>query len=170
MKTILKVFRAIVFWFVIAVAVVLLASSLLPRAFGYSVCSVRDDSMAPAVPQGALVLSKPIAFSDIRDGDVLVFEDPQTGECFTRNVVEVWTDKQELVTAGADTSQFDPMTTAYRCVVGSVQRCIPLLGYPSAVFHTLWGKVCFALLFIIWIAIELERGRASKKRGASSCA
>ena len=170
MKMMLKIFRSIIFWLVVAVSVLLLASSLLPRILGYSVCSVRDESMEPAFPKGSLVLARPIDFADISVGDVLVFEDPQTGDCFTRNVADIWEDEQELVTVGADDAEPDPYTTAYRCVVGSVRAHFPLVGYPSVLFHTLWGKICIALLYIIWIAVELERGRASKKRGASSCA
>lgn len=129
--------------------------------------------MEPDVPRGALVLSKPVAFNEIQVGDVLVFEDPQSGALFTRNVLEVWADKQQLVTIGGTSSGEilpDPMTTAYRCVVGRMQRMFPLLGYPAVCFHSFLGKAVIALLYIIWAAVELERSRAAKKRGASSCA
>ena len=149
---------------VIAVSVILLAISLLPRAFGYVPCGIHDDSMEPMFRKGDLVLARPVAFEDIDTGDVLVFSDPSSSANFTRVVREVWRAKQQIVTSAASSDMFDPMTTAYSCVVGRVERSIPLLGYPAVWVHTTFVKIILASLYIIWIAVEIESCGVSKRR------
>ena len=149
---------------VIAVSVVLLAISLLPRACGYIPCGLHDDSMEPLYPKGTLVLAKPVAFEQIGAGDVLVFSDPNSSANFTRVVREVWHTEQQLVTSSASSDEIDPMTTAYRCVIGRVERSIPLLGYPAVWAHTTVVKIILACLYIIWIAVEIEAFGVSKRR------
>ncbi|MBQ7547929.1 MAG: hypothetical protein IJT41_13315 [Clostridia bacterium] len=153
----------ILFLFVCIVSVALIGISLLPRVFGYIPCSVHDDSMQADYPPGALVLAKPVAFSQIAVEDVLVFQDPDTGGCFVR-MVRAFMPNEYLVTAPALDVSVDPMASPYKSVVGRAMRCIPFLGYPSIWLHTLWGKAILALLYIIWIAVEIEVRSASKRR------
>lgn len=148
----------------IAVSVILIAVSLLPRAFGFIPCGLHDRSMEPTYKKGTLVLAKPIAFDAIEAGDVLVFSDPNSSAHFTRVVREVWHTEEQLVTSSASADEPDPVTTAYRCVVGRVERSIPLLGYPALWVHTTIGKIILASLYIIWIAVEIEVNGASKRR------
>lgn len=148
----------------VLISVILIAISLLPRTFGFVPCGMHDDSMAPKYPKGTLVLAKPIAFDKINAGDVLVFSDPNSSANFTRVVREVWHAKQQFVTSSASSEEIDPMTTAYSCVVGRVERSIPLLGYPAIWAHTTSAKIILALIFIIWIAVEIESYGVSKRR------
>ena len=155
--------RRILFLFVCIVSVALICISLLPRAFGCIPCSVHDDSMQANYPPGALVLAKPVAFSQIAVEDVLVFQDTGSGGCFVR-MVRAFMPNEYLVTASALDVPVDPMASPYKSVVGKAVRCIPYLGYPSLWIHTLWGKVILALLYIIWIAVEVELRSVSKRR------
>lgn len=148
----------------IAVSVILIAISLLPRAFGFIPCGMHDDSMEPQYPKGALVLAKPIAFDAIAAGDVLVFADPNSSANFTRIVREVVRDGKQFVTISASSGVIDPEMTAYSCVVGKVERSIPLLGYPAVWVHTTPVKIILASLYIIWIAVEIENRSVSKRR------
>ena len=156
--------RKSLFWIVLVVSIALIALSFLPRLFGYVVCGIEDDSMLPLLHRGDLVFAKPIGFARIQTGDVLVFEDPKTGGRFTRTVTEVWTDKQELVTRSAQNALPDPYTTAYRCVIGRAEKTIRFVGYPSVWLHTVLGKIILALLYIIWLAVEIEAYAAGKRR------
>lgn len=149
---------------VIAVSVILIAISLLPRAFGYVPCGMHDDSMAPMFRKGTLVLAKPVAFDDIQKGDALVFSDPNSSVHFTRIVREVWREQQQFVTSSASSDEIDPKTTAYSCVVGKVERSIPAAGYPAVWLHTTAAKIILASLYIIWIAVEIESYSVSKRR------
>ena len=168
MARILKNSKQVLFALVLLISAGFLILSFVPRLMGYSVCCVHDDSMQPQFPQGAYVLARQIPFAQIRAGDVLVFEEPDTGYTFLRRVVEVWTDKQQLVTMADTAKQPDPMTTAYSCVVGKVTHSVPYLGYPSVWLHTVFGKAVLALLYIIWISVEIEAFRVSKRREKSA--
>ena len=163
MKKASKWFGRILFWLVCIVSIFCVCLSFLPRAIGFTAVSVRDTSMAPGIPKGALVLTVPVEFDSIQEKDVLLFADPDSGQRFLRIVVEIWPE-QQLVTAASTTSRPDPMTTTYRCVVGRAVRCIPVIGYPALWLQTVLGKVILALLYIIWIAVEIELRSASKRR------
>lgn len=163
MEKLRKTASRILFLFVCIVSVALICISALPRVFGYTPCSVHDDSMQVSYPLGALVLAQPVELANIAAGDVLVFQDPDSGGCFVRMVREIYPNEQ-MITAPSPDAAIDPMTTPYSCVVGRAERCIPVLGYPSLWIHTFWGKVVLALLYIIWIAVEIEVRSASKRR------
>lgn len=158
-----KRFRAVLFWLVCTVSFLLICISVVPRALGQTLCAMHDGSMAD-YPKGALVLVSPIRYEQIQKGDVLVFSDPDSSRCFTRTVLRVWPEYQQIVTGVSVDSEPDPVSIPYRCAVGKAVRCIPLLGYPAMVVHSLWGKVILALLYIIWIAVEIELHSVSKRR------
>jgi signal peptidase len=164
MNRIRKTVGRCLFILVTAVSVILIAVFLLPRAFGFIPCGMHDDSMAPQYPKGALVLARPIAFEDVEVGDVLVFADPNSSANFTRIVRKIWTNEREFVTIAASSDTIDPEMTAYSCVVGKVERSIRLLGYPAVWVHTTGVKIILASLYIIWIAVEIERYSVSKRR------
>lgn len=159
----IELMRHVLFWVVLIVSLLLIVLSFAPRVLGYSSCGIRDESMQPVLHRGDWTLTKPVAFGDIRVGDMLTFADPKTGEQFTRSVAEVWTEQQELVTRSAE-GVLDPYTTAYRCVVGRVVRTVRFLGYPSVWLQTFPGKVLLAVLYIIWLAAEIEFFAAQKRR------
>ena len=164
MRTMHKTGRRILQGIILLVSAVLILLAFVPRLMGYTSSSIGDDSMAPLLQKGDLVLTRPIAFAQIRVGDLLTFADPKTGKRFTRTVSEIWTEKQQLVTAAAQSDDPDPYTTAYRCVIGRVERTIRFAGYPSVWLNNTLGKVIFALLYIIWIAVEIESLSVSKRR------
>ena len=164
MNRIRKAIGRSLFVLAISVSVVLIAVSLLPRAFGYIPCGIHDDSMEPMFRRGTLVLAKPIAFDAIRTGDVLVFADPNSSANFTRIVREIRQSGKQFVTISASSGVIDPDMTAYSCVVGKVERSIPLIGYPAVWVHTTPVKIVLASLYIIWIAVEIENHNVSKRR------
>lgn len=158
-----ELLRHVLFWLVLVISVILIVLSFAPRCLGYSSSGISDESMQPMLRRGDLVLTKPVPFEDVRVGDLLTFADLNTGERFTRIVAEVWTEKQELVTRSAE-GVLDPYTTAYRCVVGRAVRIVRFIGYPSVWLQTIPGKIVLALLYIIWIAAEIEGFAAQKRR------
>ena len=164
MNRIRKAIGRCLFVLAISVSVILIAVSLLPRAFGYIPCGIHDDSMEPMFRRGTLVLAKPIAFDAIRTGDVLVFADPNSSANFTRIVREIRQSGKQFVTISASSGVIDPDMTAYSCVVGKVERSIPLIGYPAVWVHTTPVKIVLASLYIIWIAVEIENHNVSKRR------
>lgn len=157
-----RIFNNILFGLVIFVSVFCILLSLLPRLTGDTVCGVQADNMAPEIQKGALVWAKPIAFEDIRVGDLLVFADPKTGACFTSRIVDFYPE-QQLVTQNGS-GELDPYTTAYYCVRGKVCFTVPYIGYLPVFLNTVFGKAAVALLYIIWIAAEIEVRSAAKRR------
>ena len=79
-------------------------------------------------------------------------------------VADIWTQQQELVTKDAQSDTPDPYTIAYFCTVGRVVRTVRWIGYPSVWLHTMTGKIIFVLLYIIWLAVEIEVCAAGKRR------
>lgn len=64
---------------VLAAACVVLglaAITIGPRIFTYQALVVRSGSMAPAIPTGSVVFYRPIAATDVKKGDVIVFSEP----------------------------------------------------------------------------------------------
>lgn len=164
MRTMHSAGRRILQGVVLLVSAALLLLAFLPRVLGYTPSGVGDDSMAPLLHRGDLVLTQPVTWEQIQTGDLLTFADPKTGARFTRTVAEIWTQQQELVTVSAQSDEPDPYTTAYSCVIGRVARTIRFAGYPSVWLNTTLGKVILALLFILWIAVEIETISVSKRR------
>lgn len=163
MHRIRDVFARVLLVLVIAVCLFLIAVSWLPRVFGYVPCGIEDNSM-PVYPAGTLIFAQRVDWNSVSAGDVLVFEAPKGGGCFTRYAVELWAESQQIVTASAPDAEPDPMTTAFRCVVGRVAYSVPYFGYPVVWIHTFWGKAVLVLLYSIWIAVLIELHRVSKSK------
>lgn len=60
----------------VLVALTLAAVFWLVRQEGWLVQSVATGSMAPTIPTGSAILSRPVAAEDVGPGDVIVFESP----------------------------------------------------------------------------------------------
>lgn len=163
MQRIRKALTGCLWLLVVLLSLILIGISMIPRLVGYTPCGIHEDGAA-LYPKGTLVLARAIEWEDIRVGDVLVFKDPDSGACFTRCAVQLLQQEHQIVTASSMDDAADPMTTAYRCVVGKVGRSVPVLGYPAIWFHTFWGKAVIALLYIIWISVQIELYRTAKRR------
>lgn len=151
----------------IALSLVFLLMTALPRAAGFRAYGVASGSMAPAVGKGSLVLTRTVPFGEIETGDILTFYDSHTARYFTHRVAGIYADSKQLVTKGDANARPDPMTTHYSCVKGRVVRVIPLLGYPYIAVNSLLGMIFFSAVFILWAAFEIEASKAAKKEGLS---
>lgn len=163
MRKIRKAIGDIMFILVVVMSGLVLAITIVPKMIGYTVCGMQDGSMEPTYRKGALIIAEPVEFQQIHVDDVLVFSDQRSGNCFSRRVAEIWTEKKQFVTI-ADTSDApDPVTTGYRCVLGRIQYQIPYVGYFPIFLNSVTGKIVLALLYVVWISVELEISRAEKK-------
>lgn len=152
---------------VVLLALLFLLISVVPRAAGYKAYGVNSNSMYPAIEKGSLVLTKPVAFEDIKTGDILTFYDSHTSGYFSHRVSAIYQDSKQLVTKGDANVSPDPKTTHYSCVEGKVIHVIPFLGYPYIVVNSLFGVIFFAAVFILWAAFEIEAFKTGKKEGVS---
>ena len=152
------------FVLVTALLLFLCAVAWVPRLFGLSPYYVLTDSMKPAIPRGSMVFSKPIAFNDIKEGDVLVFESSFLKKNFVHRVVRVSDNQEWIFTKGDNNNVADPLPTEYSYCKGVVKFHLPLVGFPAQFLHTTVGKVVVAAGYCLWAAIEMERLRAAKKK------
>lgn len=66
--------------FLVVPVLALLALGLGPRTGAYRTLTVLTGSMSPAIPAGSVIVARPIAPSEVRTGDVVVFNAPIDGE------------------------------------------------------------------------------------------
>jgi signal peptidase len=142
-----------------------LALLLGSRLLGGNLLVVLSQSMEPTVPMGSLVVSGPVAASDVEVGDVITFHapDPAGGSSLvTHRVIEV---------VGADgigvrfrtqgDAVEDPdMTPVYpRNLVGRVWLTLPFAGYLLAFLNTRSGFLLFvavpAAFLIVGEVVEI---------------
>lgn len=98
----LKVVVGVALSFVMGMALTCSLAVMVAGAFGYRFLAVESGSMAPAIPQGSIVLASPHDAGELAAGDVVVFTPPGWREPVVHRVVELWRDGDgvELRTRG----------------------------------------------------------------------
>ncbi len=134
----------------------LLMMIYIPKLMGYQTYYIRTDSMSPTIPKNSLVLSKKIAFEDIRVNDILTFQNDLGNDYFTHRVVAIDADNQMLTTRGDANQENDPAPTSYYFVVGKVDFPVPYIGAFVKILCSTAGKIVIASIYIAWIAVEIE--------------
>ena len=152
--------------FVLVTALLLLFCIIAwaPRIFGLSPYYVLTDSMKPTFSRGSMVFAKPVAFRDIKEGDVLVFEYKVQKKNFVHRVVRVAEEQQWIFTKGDANRAEDPLPTEYSYCKGKVKFYLPFVGFPAQFLHSTAGKVVVGAGYCLWTAVELELIRAAKKK------
>ena len=152
--------------FVLASALLLLLCLItwVPRLFGFSPYYVLTDSMKPTFSRGSMVYAKPIAFEEIKAGNVLVFENNTYKKNFVHRVTRVSENHQWIYTKGDANNVEDPLPTEYSYCKGIVKFYLPLVGFPAQFLHSTVGKIIIAAGYCLWAAAEWERFRAAKKK------
>ncbi len=149
--------------FIVCFSVVLITVGLIPRFSSYDGYYVSSDSMTPAINKGDLVFTKEVSFEDVEVGDVLTFTKEGSEKWFSHRVVEVNTQFKSFKTKGDHNNVEDPGYTSYDAVVGRVEKKLPLIGFVPLALSTTTGKIVLAVIYFLYIAIEVENA-ASKKR------
>lgn len=158
-KTISNIFTTVI----ILLSLVLLTIGLLPKVTSYDGYYVTSDSMYPAIRKGDLVFTKEVAFEDVEVGDVLTFTREGSEKWFSHRVVRIKESEKSFRTKGDNNNVEDPGYTPYDAVVGRVEKKMPLIGFLPMMLATTWGKVVLVLVYVLYIAVEVENA-ASKKR------
>jgi signal peptidase I len=163
---------------VLAAAAVLLAAVVGgPLTGGWRVAPVRSGSMAPAIPAGALVLSRPEPAQNVRPGWVITFHRPGDRAVVTHRVARVLAGGRRPVveTRGDANATVDPWRV--RLVGGRVWRAwvvVPALGRVLLVLRTrplrLATTAGVPLLLGLWGAAAVLRGPRGTARGAGRAA
>ncbi len=163
-KKIKKIASNIFTTFIILLSLVLITIGLLPHVTEYEGYYVISDSMSPAIKKGDLVFTKEVSFEEIEEGDVLTFTREGSEKWFSHRVVKINNVEKSFRTKGDHNDVEDPGYTSYDAVVGRVEKKIPVVGYFSFMLSTLWGKIILAIVYVLYIAFEIDNATLKKSR------
>ncbi len=166
-------------FYVFLVALIVLGAELIldDSSAGSPVYVVVSASMTPTLQVGDLVLVRPVPFSSIHVGDVIVFSRPTAGgtcagEIIVHRVVGIASDGG-LITQG-DNRGSNPMPdeptewpyVTPECVKGEVILSLPYLGSVSTSFPPPYDYALLAAILILIFLVELLGGRDDSSESA----
>lgn len=142
-----------------------LALVIVPQATGYRTYTVSTNSMAPKYPAGTFLAVKPVAFSELRSGDIVTFQpNPERPEVETQRIVGfgiTQSGEKTLITRGDNNGITSPTPVHAPQVRGKLFYAVPFVGYLADALgnadRELWMKVAaagltgFGALFIFRI-------------------
>lgn len=109
--------------------------ALVPLLFGLHVTTVASGSMEPRVNTGDVVAAMPIAESELRVNQVILFEDPAVPDRLKFHRI-VGQSAHGLKTQGDANPEPDPMAVAPEAVVGVGAVRVPWVGIPLNWVHS----------------------------------
>lgn len=153
-----------------------LALVIVPQAAGYRTYTVSTNSMAPRYPAGTFLTVKPVAFSELRPGDIVTFQPyPERPEVETQRIVGfgvTQSGEKTLITRGDNNGVTSPAPVHARQVKGKLFYAVPLIGYLADVLghadRELWMTVAAAGLTgfgALFIFRAVRRRRPAGGRG-----
>lgn len=142
---------------IIFISLILLGLVYAPRLLGLQLYSIDTGSMAPTIPQGSLIyVKKYMSFEDYKVDDIVTFSDLSRETFFTHRIAEIDENQRSFVTKGDANEDIDPSPTDYMYAVGKVEFSVPILGYVSSFLRYKIIKIAVAIIYIAWLAIEVE--------------
>jgi signal peptidase len=116
--------------------------------FGWRTEIVLSGSMEPAIQTGSVVVSRPIAADDVREGDIIMFASPDGHSLTTHRVFKVEPDNDGLhfTTKGDANKGADINAVVPGQIVGNIVFSVPYLGYLVAFIRTPVGLVLFLVV------------------------
>lgn len=126
--------------------------------FGWRTEIVLSGSMEPAIPTGSVVVSRPIAANEVREGDIIMFASLAGHSLTTHRVVKVepTSDGFHFITKGDAVKGADINPVVPGQLVGIIVFCVPLLGYLIAFIRTPLGLIlCIVVPIAVLIISEL---------------
>lgn len=107
--------------------------------------------MAPKYPAGTFLTVKPVAFSELRSGDIVTFQpNPERPEVETQRIVGfgiTQSGEKTLITRGDNNGVTSPAPVHARQVRGKLFYAVPFVGYLADLGHAdreLWMTVAAA--------------------------
>lgn len=149
--------------FIVCISVVLITVGMIPKLLSYEGYYASSDSMSPAINKGDLVFTKEVTFEEIQVNDVLTFTVEGSQKWYSHRVIEINAEEKSFRTKGDHNNVPDPGRMSFDAVVGRVEKKLPLIGFVPMALSTVWGKVAVTLIYVLYIAVEVEN-TASKKR------
>lgn len=150
---------------IICISVVALSLTYIPMAMGYKMFSIKTGSMSPTIEMGSMVFVEPCKkIGDYSVGDIVTFTDKQSKRSFTHRITGINTEDNTFTTKGDANEAEDPSPTSVGKAVGKVVFIIPHVGKIADVLSSGVGKVIVAVIYIAWLAIEIELFLSERKK------
>lgn len=137
---------------------------------------VAGNSMEPELMRGSLIVIEPISPSQVKEGDIIVFNVPALIQeqynyppVVAHRAIEVNTEGEINFRTKGDNTGEDPFTVLAPDLRGQVGKQIPYLGYGFFFLQSREGLIFIiiglCLLALYLYAGELSRGRQTVQRG-----
>jgi signal peptidase I len=123
---------------------------------------VIESGMEPSIQSGSLLITAPLAASDIKAGEIIVYKAPSYVRekynyppLLVRRIVQIKASSSGLLlqTSG-DSAGNDPFQVNAREIHGAIGYAIPYLGLPMVFLHSTIG-VIFVVIIITLLALNL---------------
>ena len=121
---------AVAIFFLCAVTLVLVLTTLVPAVMGLTPYAVASESMAPALRRGDLLYLEPATIADIQVGEIVTIRTTR-GAVITHRVYELDLESGLIRTKGDASNTIDYGPFSSDELEGRVVYRIPLLGYLS---------------------------------------
>ena len=135
--------------------------------FGYHSYALETRELAPNVAPGTLIISHPVAASDLAVGDMVALHPPDApSEVATRRVSSLTygnppNDEELIYTRADSSSRDDPWVIPGGATVDRVVMTIPVVGAPAAALQSTTARLLFlvlpAVLLLLVLLNELVR-------------
>lgn len=144
-----KIVGALALAIVTAAILGLAAITIGPHLFNYQALVVRSGSMSPTIPTGSVAFYRPVAATDVKVGDVIVFNKPgQANEKVTHRVYSIGNgpNGRYATTKGDANGAPDPWRVP---LVGTGWRevwHVPVVGYVLFDIQSTYGRLLLLLV------------------------
>lgn len=135
----------------LALALVGIGSSVVPRVMGMQPYAIISGSMEPAYPTGSLVYADPVDGAALQVGDVAAFW--QGEEVIIHRVEAIDGDAGELVTKGDANEDVDLRPVPFQNVLGRVVFSMPLVGYFLMALGSTAGMLLLGWVVLMAVAL-----------------
>lgn len=129
---------------------------LLPQAFGYRPYMVVSASMQQSFPVGSLIFVRDAAPEEIQVGDPITFTSGTL--VITHRVMAIDSENRVFTTKG-DSNNASEITPFDSLKGKALNFCLPGMGYFSAWFNSVQGKIILVTVLVSLAALSVVLGK-----------
>lgn len=160
----ITVFLVIVITILLLVHIIGLKTGGPPNLFGYRAFYVSSGSMTPTIPVGSLILVKETDPEDIKEKDIITYEDSNK-TVVTHRVIEIDQYDQSFVTQGDANESEDPFPVEAAQLIGRVVFHIGYIGYIFDFIRSKYGLIALSAFLLLLLVLNSLQAKDSVKEG-----
>lgn len=147
-------------WLCLGFAFTLLLAAAAPLAIGNRSLTVLSGSMSPTIDTGDVIVTEPLAPTEVAIGDIVTFRDPEgTSKLYSHRVqsVDLAGPNVAFVTRGDANTSIERWQVPANGTVGRVVYRVPKLGFAIAWMGTPIARTAMTVLpalLLCWFAIS----------------